>query len=101
MTFALADSRHRLIVQIVEFVPNGSLRDILQDVQRQFDWSTRTQVAQQIANGMLYLHGMSIVHGNLTSHACLLTSRMEAKVGYRCSSDDVLNSLNSSLITHA
>jgi serine/threonine protein kinase len=43
----------------------GSLKDVLRDIQRPLDWSTRLRIADDIAKGMNYLHLRGAVHRDL------------------------------------
>ncbi|XP_071733935.1 leucine-rich repeat receptor-like serine/threonine/tyrosine-protein kinase SOBIR1 [Rutidosis leptorrhynchoides] len=71
---------------VYEFMKNGSLQDILQEVKegkREFDWLARIRVALGVAAGLEYLH-MShtprIVHRDLKPANVLLDDDMEARI---------------------
>ncbi|PWA43328.1 leucine-rich repeat protein kinase family protein [Artemisia annua] len=71
---------------VTEFMKNGSLQDLLQEVKagrREFDWLARYNVALGIAHGLEYLHmnfGTRIVHRDLKPANILLGNDMEAKI---------------------
>uniref|UniRef100_A0A6B2LDM3 Protein kinase domain-containing protein n=1 Tax=Arcella intermedia TaxID=1963864 RepID=A0A6B2LDM3_9EUKA len=62
----------------MEYMENGSLHDLL----RRSDLHPNQihKIAKEIALGMNYLHGESILHRDLTSKNILLSKHMEAKV---------------------
>ncbi|CAH1423252.1 unnamed protein product [Lactuca virosa] len=71
---------------VYEFMKNGSLQDILQQVKegsRELDWLARHRVALGVAAGLEYLH-MShtprIVHRDLKPANVLLDDDMEARI---------------------
>ncbi|KAJ0785447.1 putative transferase, protein kinase RLK-Pelle-LRR-XI-2 family [Helianthus annuus] len=71
---------------VYEFMKNGSLQDILQQVQdgtRQLEWLARHKIALGVASGLEYLH-MShtprIVHRDLKPANVLLDDDMEARI---------------------
>ncbi|GJS61101.1 leucine-rich repeat receptor-like serine/threonine/tyrosine-protein kinase SOBIR1 [Tanacetum coccineum] len=71
---------------VYEFMKNGSLEDILQQVQageRQLEWLARYKIAIGVASGLEYLH-MShtprIVHRDLKPANVLLDDDMEARI---------------------
>ncbi|KAF9163176.1 hypothetical protein DFQ26_002863 [Actinomortierella ambigua] len=45
------------------------------------DWPTKMRLANEIAQGLAFIHEESIVHCNLKSMNVLLTKHMEAKIG--------------------
>nr|XP_043635298.1 protein STRUBBELIG-like [Erigeron canadensis] len=71
---------------IYKFMKNGSLQDILRQVQdgrRELDWIARHKIAMGIANGLEYLHldvTPSIVHRNIKPSNVLLDDEMEAHI---------------------
>ncbi|MQL41525.1 hypothetical protein EI012_26820, partial [Escherichia coli] len=77
---------------VYEFMKNGSLQDVLNQVQageRELDWLTRHKIAVGIASGLEYLH-MShtspiihkarIIHRDLKPANILLDDDMEARI---------------------
>jgi serine/threonine protein kinase len=57
----------------MELISGGTLFDY---IQREFEkptyWIMTQKILRDIANGMNYLHGQNIVHGDLKSHNILL-----------------------------
>jgi len=58
---------------VMELISGGTLFDY---IQREFEkpnyWIMTQKILRDIANGMNYLHGQNIVHGDLKSHNILL-----------------------------
>lgn len=71
---------------IYEFMKNGSLQDILEEVNnggRELDWLTRHKIAIGVASGLEYLHinhTPRIVHRDLKPANVLLDDDMEARI---------------------
>ncbi|PWA50655.1 leucine-rich repeat protein kinase family protein [Artemisia annua] len=71
---------------VYEFMKNGSLQDILQQVKegrRELDWLARHKVALGVASGLEYLHlnhTPRIVHRNLKPANVLVDDDMEARI---------------------
>ncbi|GJX68003.1 leucine-rich repeat receptor-like serine/threonine/tyrosine-protein kinase SOBIR1 [Tanacetum coccineum] len=71
---------------VYEFMKNGSLQDILQQVKegrRELDWLARHKVALGVASGLEYLHlshTPRIVHRDLKPANVLLDDDMEARI---------------------
>ncbi|KAL8260982.1 hypothetical protein R6Q59_025031 [Mikania micrantha] len=71
---------------VYEFMKNGSLQDILQQVQngtRQLEWLVRHKIAVEVATGLEYLHlshTPRIVHRDLKPANVLLNDDMEARI---------------------
>ncbi|KAK9073556.1 hypothetical protein SSX86_007880 [Deinandra increscens subsp. villosa] len=71
---------------VYEFMKNGSLQDILQQVQdgtRQLEWTARHKIAVGVASGLEYLHmnhTPRIVHRDLKPANVLLDDDMEARI---------------------
>ncbi|KVI06269.1 leucine-rich repeat receptor-like serine/threonine/tyrosine-protein kinase SOBIR1 [Cynara cardunculus var. scolymus] len=71
---------------VYEFMKNGSLQDILQEVKegrRELDWLARHRVALGVAAGLEYLHlshTPRIVHRDLKPANVLLDDDMEARI---------------------
>ncbi|KAL2641249.1 hypothetical protein R1flu_008836 [Riccia fluitans] len=94
----LGKIRHRNIVKLLcccsnrksnllvyEYMPNGSVGDILHNPKTAFalDWATRYQIAVGAAEGLAYLHHdcvPPIVHRDVKSNNILLDSNFEAHV---------------------
>ncbi|MCD7468684.1 Leucine-rich repeat receptor-like serine/threonine/tyrosine-protein kinase sobir1 [Datura stramonium] len=71
---------------VYEYMKNGSLQDILQQVRegtRELDWSARHRIAIGIAAGLEYLHinhTQRIIHRDLKPGNVLLDDDMEARI---------------------
>ncbi|XP_051198571.1 serine/threonine-protein kinase PBL27 isoform X1 [Lolium perenne] len=68
-----ADGNHRILVH--EYLPLGSLEDHLHDPspdKGRLDWSTRMNIAADVARGLEYLHGKGVVCCYLRSSDVLL-----------------------------
>ncbi|KAJ0436627.1 putative transferase, protein kinase RLK-Pelle-LRR-XI-2 family [Helianthus annuus] len=71
---------------VYEFMKNGSLQDVLQEVKdgiRELDWLTRHRIALGVAIGLEYLHMThtpSIVHRDLKPANVLIDDNMEARI---------------------
>ncbi|KAG6635034.1 leucine-rich repeat receptor-like serine/threonine/tyrosine-protein kinase SOBIR1 [Carya illinoinensis] len=71
---------------VYEFMKNGSLQDMLQDVShgnKQLDWLARHRIALGVAAGLEYLHmnhSPRIIHRDLKPANILLDDDMEARI---------------------
>jgi serine/threonine protein kinase len=59
--------------QVLEFMEKGFLYDLLVDKKQELTWDQRWDIAIGIGNGLHYLHGKKIAHGDLSSYNVLLT----------------------------
>ncbi|XP_024532303.1 leucine-rich repeat receptor-like serine/threonine-protein kinase BAM2 [Selaginella moellendorffii] len=80
-------SNHETNLLVYEYMPNGSLGEVLHGVGTKacpvLDWETRYKVAVQAANGLCYLHhdcSPLIVHRDVKSNNILLDSNLRAHV---------------------
>ncbi|CAN1136509.1 Leucine-rich repeat receptor-like serine/threonine/tyrosine-protein kinase SOBIR1 [Linum perenne] len=71
---------------VYEFMKNGSLQDLLEDVsreKRELEWPARYNIALGIASGLEYLHinhNPRIIHRDLKPANILLDDDMEARI---------------------
>ena len=60
---------------VMEIVAHGSLRKVLDDEPDAVTWPRRWQWACDVAQGMAYLHGHSLLHRDLKSPNVLISAR--------------------------
>ncbi|OAY22846.1 lysM domain receptor-like kinase 4 [Manihot esculenta] len=70
---------------VFEYMKNGSLREWLSGERSEYhgSWSTRIQIAMDVANGLHYLHSFTepaCVHKDIKSSNILLDSKLRAKI---------------------
>lgn len=56
---------------VTEYIEGGTLKDLLQDLNRPLTWIQKVKMAKDISSGMSYLHSMDIIHRDLNSNNCL------------------------------
>ncbi|NWR81867.1 JAK3 kinase, partial [Centropus unirufus] len=66
---------------VMEYLPNGCLRDYLQKNQTRLDHRSLLLYAWQICKGMEYLGGQRCVHRDLASRNILVESETHVKIG--------------------
>lgn len=64
--------RDKKLHLVTEYVPGGSLKDIIHNNDVTLHWEYRVQFAKDIACGMAYLHSKNIIHRDLNSLNCLV-----------------------------
>eukprot|EP00727_Mastigamoeba_balamuthi_P000935 m51a1_g10839 hypothetical protein (1698) ;mRNA; f:3230-13540 len=76
-----AKTCEKLII-VTEFMPHGSLLDLLSDKAMPLSTSIKLRILNDVAAGMAYLHGSNppIIHCDLKSSNILLSESMQAKV---------------------
>jgi serine/threonine protein kinase len=90
-TTTMVNLRHPNIVQlygiclapycmVMEFMGKGSLFNLLHNKAVELPWSLRLSIANDIALGLLFLHGKNIVHRDLKSMNVLLDENNKAKL---------------------
>eukprot|EP01137_Pigoraptor_chileana_P014640 Opistho-2@69515 len=68
---------------ISEYMPKGSLHDVLHDTSQSLSWPQRINMSKDVARAMLYLHTYKppIIHRDLKSHNMLVDNNFVVKVG--------------------
>jgi len=69
------------IYQIHEFMPRGSLAELIAHVRQPFSTFHVLRLSRDLCCGMLHLHSIGQTHGHLSSSNCLLDGSMTLKVG--------------------
>lgn len=64
--------RDKKLHLVTEFVPGGSLKELIHDSDLVLPWEWRARFAKDIACGMAYLHSKNIIHRDLNSLNCLV-----------------------------
>lgn len=64
--------RDKKLHLVTEYVPGGSLKDLIHNNDLVLPWECRTRFAKDIACGMNYLHSQNIIHRDLNSLNCLV-----------------------------
>lgn len=64
--------RDKKLHLVTEFIPGGSLKELIHDSDLVLPWEQRILFAKDIACGMSYLHSMNIIHRDLNSLNCLV-----------------------------
>lgn len=78
--FLGAIQHRQTVYSVSEYMPNGSLFDLIQNGKKGFNSYTIIRAAKQIANAMQYLHTVNHIHGHLKSRNILMDSYMNCKV---------------------
>ena len=65
---------------VMEYMPKGSLYDVLDDKRIELPWPTRWDIAIDVGTGLAYLHGAKILHQDLKSLNILLDADLRAKI---------------------
>lgn len=73
-----AERRHMLVVE--EYMPNGSLSDIIDGSSGQLDWTSTFRIIRGIAQGVAHIHTKGAVHLDLKPANILLDSDMNPKI---------------------
>ncbi|EGD75012.1 TKL/LISK/LIMK protein kinase [Salpingoeca rosetta] len=61
---------------VTEYVDNGTLRNHILNEAETLPWDLRVQMVRDVALGMEYLHGQSIIHRDLKTENCLVRHDM-------------------------
>jgi tRNA A-37 threonylcarbamoyl transferase component Bud32 len=67
---------------VTEWLPRGSLRDVLDDQTQELDWPLRLSLVRGVALGLAYLHSFApaILHRDLNSSNVLIDDLWNAKI---------------------
>ncbi|CAF3566678.1 unnamed protein product, partial [Adineta steineri] len=68
------------VIIYMEYMPKGSLRDVLQNEKIPITWPFRFSFAMDILNGLSYIHSRHIIHGRLNSSNCVVDQRLTIKI---------------------
>ncbi|KYQ93012.1 RGS domain-containing protein [Tieghemostelium lacteum] len=75
-----AGTYNNCFFHVTEYCHNGSLNEYLRNPLNVIDPTTKLLFAFQIANGMKYLHSLSIIHRDLKSMNIMLTKKNKIKI---------------------
>jgi len=67
-------------MMITEFMPRGTLFDVLHKGQVQLNWVLMKRIVMDIARGMSYIHASSLLHRDLKSSNLLLDGSFNVKI---------------------
>jgi protein kinase domain-containing protein len=65
---------------VMEYIRRGALNKILEDQSQVLEWPAKYQIAVQTAQGLAYLHGLTILHGDIKSPNILIDDRGGIKI---------------------
>ena len=65
---------------VMEYLPRGSLYDVLNDRSIKLPWEKRWEIAIDIANAVAYLHRVDVLHKDIKSTNLLMTEQLRAKI---------------------
>ncbi len=65
---------------VMEYLPKGSLFNVLHDPEESLGWAMKYKIATHIASALVHLHRNNIIHRDLKSHNVLLDRENNAKV---------------------
>ncbi|CAF3206506.1 unnamed protein product [Rotaria socialis] len=68
------------VIIYMEYMPKGSLRDVLQNDKIPITWPFRFSFAIDILNGLSYIHSRHLIHGRLNSSNCVVDQRLTIKI---------------------
>lgn len=65
---------------VMEYMPKGSLFDVLNNLSQPLSWNVRYSIAIDIARGLNFLHTNNVLHRDIKSLNVLLGNQMNAKL---------------------
>eukprot|EP00445_Apocalathium_hangoei_P017495 CAMPEP_0203901886 /NCGR_PEP_ID=MMETSP0359-20131031/43974_1 /ASSEMBLY_ACC=CAM_ASM_000338 /TAXON_ID=268821 /ORGANISM="Scrippsiella Hangoei, Strain SHTV-5" /LENGTH=941 /DNA_ID=CAMNT_0050825609 /DNA_START=38 /DNA_END=2863 /DNA_ORIENTATION=+ len=68
------------VLMLIELMEGGSLHALLFKSKRPVSFSTKSRMAQQVAEGLTYLHDVSIVHRDLKTMNIVLDAELNCKI---------------------
>eukprot|EP00186_Timspurckia_oligopyrenoides_P000180 CAMPEP_0182445108 /NCGR_PEP_ID=MMETSP1172-20130603/3349_1 /TAXON_ID=708627 /ORGANISM="Timspurckia oligopyrenoides, Strain CCMP3278" /LENGTH=1157 /DNA_ID=CAMNT_0024640817 /DNA_START=148 /DNA_END=3621 /DNA_ORIENTATION=+ len=68
-------------MMITEFMPRGTLYDVLHKGQMQLNWVLMKRIVLDIVRGMAYIHASDLLHRDLKSSNLLLDGSFNVKIG--------------------
>lgn len=65
---------------VMEYMPKGSLFNVLQDKKQILDWNVRIGIAVDMVSGLAFLHSKNILHRDIKSLNVLLDEQAKARL---------------------
>jgi predicted Ser/Thr protein kinase len=65
---------------VMEYLPKGSLHDILHNETTKLDWTLRLRMVFEMARGLAFLHAENIIHRDIKSHNILVDEQNHVKL---------------------
>jgi ankyrin repeat protein len=78
--WGISDNSEHQYSMVMEYMPKGSLYDVIHDDAVVLNWQQRWQTALEIGYGMCFLHEQEILHHDLKSPNVLLDEKLHAKI---------------------
>ncbi|KAM3399714.1 hypothetical protein ACQJBY_004876 [Aegilops geniculata] len=76
----VAAERHHMLVLVEEYMPNGSLSEIIDEKDKKLDWTSIFRIIRGIACGVAHIHMKGVAHLDLKPAHILLDSNMNPKI---------------------
>jgi len=68
------------VLMLMEYMPGGSLYDLLFKRRVALDFEQKCQMASEVAEGLSYIHGLSVVHRDLKTANIVLDKALRCKI---------------------